>query len=383
MSRAESASTILVTAEFFGFGPIVTCINIIEKLKKRLQGHYIFLGSGISMEYAVESKLFDEIVECKTYDYECLKEQEEIFNNSDFVLSVENLQGAIYSVRCGHKVYYIDNLFWMWKDIPKELEEVEAYFIVDIFDVDKNIDRIGRNIKRIIKIGPLRELNYISKKSKKNQLVYDVGGAESFLSDYKLVSAFYTKLFNYIYDAVQDKGIERILVCGGNNIVKSIEENLGPVKNVSFRSYNKNEFLDVLGESKYVIMTPGLGNYFEALGCDQDVLILPPINYSQFWQNREYKKEKLGFTIINWDEFPWYKEIEKYEDEDVGVKQVLDNVKLFLQDTDGLFIIKKYVEDYFSLYTGTWRDEREKYIGSIGKSGIDEIVNIILEDQRC
>ena len=43
---------ILVTAEMFGYGPIITCNYLVESLKNKVCAKWIFMGSGIAMEQA-------------------------------------------------------------------------------------------------------------------------------------------------------------------------------------------------------------------------------------------------------------------------------------------------------------------------------------------
>lgn len=372
---------ILVTAEAFGYGPIVTGIYIVENLKKKLEGKYVFMGSGIAMEQALRSKLFDEYITCDTFDMEQLVGKEKYFNRADFVLSVENLQGAVYAVQKNCIIYYIDNLFWMWKDIPNELNCVKIYFIVDLFNVDKNINRIGKNIKNIKKVGPLRKQDKLSVKVKKDQLIINLGGGESFLSNNKLICDYYAAVIKIVLKQTMYKELDSIVVCGGSGIINAIKNNV-KADNVEYNSFSKDEYLDRLRESKYIILTPGLGNFFEALVIEDEVLMIPPINYSQYWQLEEYKKLNLGIETINWKDFDWYHPVGKYMDEDIGVEQVSKNIEDFLFNEKNYEKLGKIIFDYLNRDKRLYGNERRNYWKQYSTEGIKEIVHMIEEDVR-
>lgn len=52
---------VLVTAEAFGYGPIITGINIIKNLKMKCSVELIFMGSGVALEQAKKSDFFRNI----------------------------------------------------------------------------------------------------------------------------------------------------------------------------------------------------------------------------------------------------------------------------------------------------------------------------------
>ena len=156
---------ILITAEKFGYGPIITCLNVVKNLsntlsKKNRKEKLIFLGTSIAKEQAILSKLFDQVIECKTYDYNELESFKSLFVNAKAILSSENQFGAIYAKRLALKnVYFIDNLVWMWDQITPGLGNVDGYFISETFSSKENFKKIGMNVKNPIFIGPLREIN--------------------------------------------------------------------------------------------------------------------------------------------------------------------------------------------------------------------------------
>ena len=172
---------ILVSAESFGYGPITTGLNIVKELKKYNDVKLDFIGSGIAMEQAKMSGYFENYYLCDTYDFMSLKKSKSIFEKYHIFLSSENVNGAIFALKNGIKnTYYVDNLMWMWDKIPDGLLTVKKYFISEIIPSKENFNKIGKKILNPIFVGPVRKIE-VKKYSTKNQIIINLGGAESFL----------------------------------------------------------------------------------------------------------------------------------------------------------------------------------------------------------
>ena len=86
--------------------------------------------------------------------------------------------------------YYVDNLMWMWDKIPDGLLTVKKYFISEIIPSKENFNKIGKKILNPIFVGPVRKIE-VKKCSTKNQIIINLGGAESFLLEHSLIVDFY------------------------------------------------------------------------------------------------------------------------------------------------------------------------------------------------
>lgn len=133
---------ILVTAEEFGYGPIITAIYFLEQVNNYKHIECVFAGKGLSLVQAKKSDLFVECAECD------LKDNDQIINflnnRSDIntIISFENLESIIVGVHKHLKTIYIDNLFWMWKSIPEELNIGKNNFCVSNNEYIGHIDSL-------------------------------------------------------------------------------------------------------------------------------------------------------------------------------------------------------------------------------------------------
>lgn len=374
---------ILITAEKFGYGPIITCLNAIKDLKKeinirKLNLKLYFLGTSIAKEQAKLSKLFDKIIECRTYDYNELEKHRKLFEGASAVLSSENQFGAIYAKQLGKQnVYFIDNLVWMWDKITPGLESVDGYFISETFNSKDNFSKIGNGVKNPIFIGPLRDVDKTHYKSK-NMLLINFGGAESFMFDKQIIVKFYKKILKELLTEQVIIKFDKIYVCGGSGVIESLKPLQKEYGNVLIKTQSNNNYLNILHECSHIIMSSGLGNFLESVGIAKSIMYIPPVNYSQLLQLEEYKKLNLGFDIINWDSYSFYKKIPNQLDEETGVNMVIDNVKNYL--TDNSLMLSKSVNEFIkNKNQQKFFNARDAYISKFSNKASQIITKTILK----
>ena len=244
---------VCVTAEAFGYGPIITCVNVIKALAKKINVPFAFLGSGVALEQAKMSGLFSDYIECETHLEDEVRKQP-IFQKAKWIISFENPCGAICGVQENKHVFYVDNLFWMWDRIPRELHDVDVYFASETMELDKNIERIGRPIKNFQKVGPLRKFKQVTSLEMNNRILINLGGAESFLEDYSTILRMYVVILRNFFASLNGVFDGEIVVCGGNRITSALGE-VFREREVQFRSFGNAEYLEMMKKSKYLVMS--------------------------------------------------------------------------------------------------------------------------------
>ena len=369
---------ILVSAESFGYGPVTTGLNVVKELRKYPDVTLDFIGSGIALEQAKLSGYFLNFYVCDTYDLDSLRKYKDILSSYDAYLSAENLNGAIFALENGlYNTYYLDNLMWMWDKIPTELNNVKKYFISEIIPCHQNFARIGKAIKNPVFVGPIRQVE-TKKCPSQNQLMINIGGAESFLLDHHLIVNFYDKLINDILEVPELERFSTIILCGGSRVIKGIKLKGGNPK-VKKCTLSHDEYLKEMEKSSYCIMASGLGNFIEAVGKNKNIMFLPPINYSQLQQLEYYEENKFGFDIINWSDFDFYEDIPKYLDEETGVALVTLNIEKYMQQ-DYKALIQNLVRKFVDSDQESFYNVRNKYVERFDKDASSKIAKIIYEE---
>ncbi len=371
---------ILVSAESFGYGPIATCLNVIKELKKHNDVSVDFIGFGISLEQAKLSGYFDKFYVCDIYNFESLKKFEKTFKKYNIFFSSENINGAIFGLQFIKNTYYVDNLIWMWDKIPIELGKVKKYFISETFPCKENFNRIGDVIENPIFVGPVRDLESVHIKRKKNQLVINFGGASSFLLEQSIVNEFYNKIINDILSTDEINRFDSVIVCGGSKVIDNLKLQRKK-SNIKIVTLAHEEYLKVMAESSHCIMSSGLGNFIETLNKDINIMYLPAINYSQLLQLQYYDKMKFGFKILNWDLFDFYKYIPMYLDEETGVNMVVENIKQF-NSNDYRLLIHKYIKEYLTESQQISFDKRNKFFEKFDKNASKMIADTIYNENK-
>lgn len=371
---------ILVSAEMFGYGPITTLLNVMPEFSTYDDLEFDFIGNGVALEQAKMSGFFKKFYVCNTYDIEDLEKLKKIFPTYDAMISSENPVGIIFGMEHGiKKVYYIDNLVWMWDTIDSRLNNVSKFFISEIIPCRENFARIGKNIKNPIFVGPIRELNENTTSLTEKKVIINIGGAGSYLLDKNLIIEFYNCLINTILETTDFvNSFDKIIICGGSNVISNLNIKCKSSK-IILRTLSNQEYLKELETASHCILASGLGNYIETLSKDKNILYLPSINYSQFLQFKYYKKLDLGFKLMNWDIFDFFEDVPELLDEEAGVNLVVNNIKKFLINPPKEKI-KREITDYLNVDQSDYYEKRKSIFNKYNKNASKVIANIIYED---
>lgn len=372
---------VLFSAESFGYGPIITGLSIVEHMIKDKNIKVDFIGSGVALEQAKLTNYFENFIDCNTYDFKSLEEKKKEILKYKVFLSSENMNGAIFAVRNSvEKIYYIDNLMWMWDRIPNELNDVTKYIISEIIPSKENYDRIGLGIKNPVFTGPLRNFKTLEFEEKVKKLIINIGGAESFLLNKKIIIEFYNKILNVIMEQIESEKFDKIIICGGKGVISNLKIK-NTYENLYIKTLSNVEYINELNTSTHCILAAGLGNFVETISMDKNIMYLPPINYSQLLQLDYYKKQNFGFEFINWDAFPFYQKINQYLDEEIGVNLVVNNIeKYIMNDFDN--VVSDITNEFINKNQKKYFLNRNKYVENMPKNCAKDIANIIIKDMK-
>lgn len=372
---------ILVSAEMFGYGPVTTLLNVMKEFTDYDDLQFDFIGNGVALEQAQMSGFFKKYYICDNYDVNELLKIKKIFSLYDAMISSENPVGAIFGMEHGiKKVYYIDNLMWMWDAIDSRLNNVSKFFISEIIPCKENFARVGKNVKHPIFVGPIRELSEsLPLLQQEKKVIINIGGAGSYLLNKKLIIDFYSCLINMILETPDFIDcFDKIIICGGNNVISNLNLRYHSSK-ITVKTFSNEEYLDELKTASHCIMASGLGNYIETLSKDKDILYLPSINYSQFLQFKYYKKLDLGFKLMNWDIFDSFTDVPELLDEESGVNLVVSNIKSFL-DKQPKLIVQKEITNYLNNPQISYYEKRKSTFNDYNKNASKIIATSIYED---
>ena len=276
----------LFLAEPFGFGPISSSITVARQIKRLdPQKKCIFWGGGTSHQLASKSDAFDEIYfEEELTKYSLIEFNNEIDSSNCVVIANTYPTGVAIAKRAGFPCIFIDTLFWMWNELPIDLENVEKYYIEDFHCVELKLDRFGYSDK-FKKIPPLIDISVDPLQVLHPFLLISLGGIDSNLYDFPI---FYEKLIEYIS---VDKKIEKytILICGGGKKFRENQFKEYEHSRLTIKCLSPHKYLSNLKSADIVLASAGLHSFYENYFLGKNVMFLPPQSYSQYLQ--------LGFIM--------------------------------------------------------------------------------------
>lgn len=288
----------LFLAEAFGFGPVSSSITVARQIKAHSNKKVIFIGCGTSYQLARLSNVFDEV----HFNKELSSSYLTTFNNE---VTIENClviantypDGIIAAKEALFKCVFIDTLFWMWKNLPIILNDVERYYIEDFLCVDLQPTRFGKSNK--FKVVPaLINLDIDSHRINHPFLLVSLGGIDSNLYDFPV---FYEKLIEYISCEDKFKGYF-VMVCGGGEKFRRNHFKKFEHTRLTITCLGPEEYISYLKSADMVISSAGLHGFYENYFLNKNVLFLPPQSYSQYLQLKYIQTYFPDVVTVNFEQ---------------------------------------------------------------------------------
>ena len=106
-------------------------------------------------------------------------------------------------------------------------------------------------------------------------------------------------------------------------------------------------------------------------------MYIPPINYSQLLQLKKYEKLDLGFVLINWDKYSFYKQVPELLDEETGVNMVVENAKKYISTDET--IVSEEVLKFIKQPQDKYFEKRQSYIRNFPKNAAEVVASCIIK----
>lgn len=367
-------TTYVFLADAFGYGPVVTACNLADKLKKSKECKLIFIGPMFCTDMAMKYEVFDEIIVCKSYNPEDIEKHIELLKSATGVIATETTDILIYLINKYKmsNLYLVDNLFWMWDFIEEELKQLKRYYISNVIDCSENIRRIGEGFKNLMVVGSTTALSNFVNCEKNNNIMISFGGAESYMLSKEDINDFYLKLLNIILNQKEIRKFKKIFVTGGTELISFLSNKIKD-KDIHFEAMSNKKYIEILKTCSHTILSPGLANFNKVVCTNLEVLFLLPINYSQYLQREHYKHLGLGFYF---QEFNENVIIEKYLEEEIGVKEVVTYIKKYINENN--FIgFEKVLYNFFTDEKNNTLN-RKSFYDKFPQDGLQTIVDDII-----
>jgi hypothetical protein len=288
----QTKQRLLLNAEAFGFGPTAAIADCFPFLKQRL-GTIGFIGTGHTLDLQ-RPLAYDAI-----HDVSQLREAEldnalnDIFAQYDVFVTALDFAMAEKALRQGLTVCIYDPLTWYWKTIPPVVNEVDLYIAQNFFGVEERLNSAEFAAATWQTVAPIvgnKADGKADEQAGKNLVLVNLGG----LSNPLWTGAEALSYARQILEAVLPTLAGEEVVVAANSAISRELAHLG-AKNLS-----REQMQVVLQQAKFALMTPGLGNIYDAARFDTPTIWLPPANDSQGQQLALLHASGLVDGLVDW-----------------------------------------------------------------------------------
>lgn len=393
---------ILFDATSYCFGPAGSLNSIVDELHSLLSEYYdfVFAGYGSSMELMRLNDNFSKLVNLDTEDFEALESMSDLVCNASAIVTNTNPVMAIYAKSKGKRVFVVDILPWMHNTVVNKIESVRhlknnsQYFLrhsdsgnllaeADIYIyqkylVDFELDKLYKKPFCIAPISQIKQNENIQ--VKRNKLVISTGGL--FNPDVDAENVL-LKFGNQIIEAAVTEGrkhcINSIVLCGPQILQNKLEYSKydGYVSVVCLKH---SDFLQIIAESEFLAIVPGLTTIYEAFLTGNPTLLLPSTNFSQILQTEAVRKAGLGERLVCEDIFTSITaECIKAGEVD-GTEKMMKHMSQCIDSGEVRRVLEKGFDQLFvSKADSEFNTKRKRRIEEMGNNGAKEAANIIYQ----
>lgn len=269
---------LLLNAEPFGFGPTAAIADCFPFLRD-VFGTVGYVGVGFTLDLqrplpydamhditGVPAELQDAVLA-------------EIFAKYDVFVTALDFGMAEKARAAGLKVVIYDPLTWYWKAIPPVVKAADLYIAQDFFGVRERMaeepEVFGDSAK--IRVVPpiIGDVGHSS--GERDTVLLNLGGLNN-----PFWSAEGTLAYaRFIVEAFSKVATNVDIVITANKCIAANARIAEELAEFGVKNLSRSEMQEVLKGAKFALMTPGLGNVYDAARFDIPTIWLPPANDSQ------------------------------------------------------------------------------------------------------
>jgi len=377
---------IVIQAIPFCFGPGAQALAIGNELRQRLGKdlELIALGIGTTYEFLKMSGSFNEIYRYSS-EKSISKKIKKILTEADKIIGIGDFEFIDQVYDLNRKVDFVDPLFWMWGEFPRNISKCNQYYAVDFPGVRKSVNEYNlefpKRLKPII-VSQICEYEHKKIQREKGVFLIQFGGVDN-----PMGINIYTMLAMIEEISKSIKGVpsvKKILVRGGSKIMKIISKKIRRIDpRIEIGTSEHEQLLKELSGCEAVLTIPGMSIVYEAFASKTPLMFILPLNYSQHRQTEAYKKLFQSFSIVSWEDFVGYKTLPKGIPEREAIQKSIEMGKQFYSDNKAREKFKAEVLKFIrNEDKRTLRSKRSKESKALKINGAQEISKKIINELK-
>lgn len=279
---------LLVNAESFGFGPTAAIASFFPELRKRFV-HIAYAGAGHSLD--LQRKLpYDAMYDISGQRAD--KTFQEVLGEYDMLFTALDFQTAHIAVASDKPTVIYDPLTWYWPDIPSVVAgQNTLYLAQDFFGVKERLSQDREKFANPKIVSPI--VADESQSRSPERALINLGG---------LQNPFWSLEVTAAYAKTVLRALKEVVPATDNALIVSSMKIADKLKGFGVVTLSREEILSLFPTVKYAIMTPGLGNIYDAASYGIPTLFLPPANDSQALQLHALRREDAVDAALDWPE---------------------------------------------------------------------------------
>ena len=281
----KSVIRLLLNAEPFGFGPTAAVAAIFPHIKGEIE-EISYIGSGHTLD------LQRSLPYKKLYDQNQLDEAglQEVLQQHDVLLTASDFGLAQAARKAGLKLGIYDPLAWYWKEFPAIAREADLYIAQDFYGVAERV-RAEFNNQANWRIVPPIVNTVAAEAHRQHGILLNLGGLQN--PHWPLGEAV-------DYARTMIAAVRRVLPANETLTIATSQAIAAQLSDPQVKTCSVEEMRHLRHTCRIALMTPGLGNIFDAAAEQVATIWLPPANDSQGQQADILLKHQPDTSRIDW-----------------------------------------------------------------------------------
>jgi hypothetical protein len=336
---------VYVEVHDFGFGPACGFLDMTERFAGQYRWHVLAVGNVAA--YIRKERPGIDLIPFDGYHNASWPHLHTLVPRGAPVVTFSNPGFAAFAAREGYRVYFVDQLDWMWSSNPEGIDEVQLHLIQYYFGRKSSKPRAAAAIEIRPIVTPLTPGHHYPRDAAKGTVV-GLGGM-AIASDPLAGDSHARWLLPQILKAVGDRpDVFPICVVGGSpNLVEIVGE-LGDSRVFAAGGVGRRQYMELLRNSRFQILTPGLASIYEAAAIGISPLFQPGVNKSMLLQLESLAEAGYPFTMT----WPWFGEardrlisLPPEETEDLIARSIASSMR---DEDEAGNLLRAAVENYIS-----------------------------------
>jgi len=356
--RDMNKKRLLLNAEPFGFGPTAAIADCFPFLREHFgKVGYVGVGFTLDLQRPLPYDALHDITGVTTELQDAVLA--DIFAQYDVFLTALDFGMAEKARAAGLKVIIYDPLTWYWKAIPPVVKDADMYIAQDFFGVRERMAAEPHNFNAAnVRVVPPIIGDVGSSAGQRDTVLLNLGGlnnpfwsAEGTLAYARLIVEAFAKVASNVDVVITANKC----IAANTRIAEELAE-FG-VKNLS-----RSEMQAVLKGAKFALMTPGLGNIYDAARFDIPTIWLPPANDSQGQQLFMLVEADMIDGHVDWHHLLPGKAIDYSAEQTVVLKKVADAVTRTCDSKTAKRVLERHLAESIESLARTieWRLETRR-----------------------